>query len=74
MLYESDVSSLISKWETNLSNHSADYGIGVRDCIYDLRTLMDNQLADEAFEEQLKVDANVWENYFKELLADGILA
>ena len=46
MLYNSDINSLLSQWESSLSNHTPDYKIAVRDCIYDLKTLMD-RITDE---------------------------
>ena len=79
MLYESDINGLLSKWEAHLDSQPSEYKIGVRDCIYDLRCLMDKNheeeaLAQEAFEQTLKMDEEYWNDYFNNLTADGIFA
>ena len=74
MLYNSDINGLLSQWEDRLKGQSPDYRIAVSDCIYDLKCLMDKQLADEAFEHQLEEDSDKWDDYFNNLLADGIFA
>lgn len=52
MLYTSDINQLLSKWEAGLDNHSSDYKIGVRDCIYDIQHLITESLQEEALEEE----------------------
>lgn len=63
MLYESDINSLLSQWQERLNFQTAEqpYKDAIRDCIYDVRMLMDENfkeemLAREAFEQQLKED------------------
>lgn len=61
MLYESDISQLLTRWEAGLDKQSPDYKIAVRDCIYDLRMLVDKQFQEEAmaaesFEQRLEED------------------
>ena len=73
MVLESDISSLMDKWESNLSNQSPDYKIAVRDCIYDLKCMIDRQMeeeADDAFEQQLK--EGDWDGFFRGLMQDGM--
>lgn len=67
MLYESDINNLMSQWEERLCflGVSQSYKDGIRDCMYDLKTLMDKNLeeealANEAFEQQLKEDAEFY--------------
>lgn len=67
MLYESDIKNLMSQWEERLCflAVSQSYKDGVRDCIYDLKTLMDKNLeeealANEAFDQQLREDAEIY--------------
>lgn len=80
MLYESDISQLLTRWEAGLDKHSSDYKIAVRDCIYDLRGLIDKQheeesiCANEAFEQQLEQDAQFWNDYYNAFLNnDGLM-
>ena len=62
MLYESDVSSLLSQWQKELKESTdASYKDGLRDCIYDLTMLLDERfkeeiLAKEAWEQQMADD------------------
>lgn len=63
MLFDGDLSALMTQWQERLQFQTPDYKIAVRDCIYDLKTLMDKQFADEIFEQQLKEDAE----YYMEL-------
>lgn len=68
MLYESDVNSLLLQWEAGLDKQEAGYKDGVKDCIYDLQCLMNEHfaeeaLANEAFEQQLKQDEQLWDEY-----------
>ena len=79
MLYSSDINSLLSQWETNMEGQTPDYKDAVRDCIYDLRCLMDKNFLDEAessdsFEQQLKMDEDKWNSYFNSLFEDGLFA
>lgn len=67
MLYESDINNLMSQWEERLCflGVSQSYKDGIRDCMYDLKTLMDKNLeeealANEAFDQQLKEDAEIY--------------
>ena len=67
MLYESDINNLMSQWEERLCflGVSQSYKDGIRDCMYDLKTLMDKNLeeealANEAFDQQLKEDAEFY--------------
>ena len=79
MLYESDISQLLTRWEAGLEKQSSDYKIAVRDCIYDLKGLIDKQqeleavavereTANEAFEQQLEQDAQFWKDYYNAFL------
>lgn len=79
MLYESDLNTLLTQWEVRLDKQSSDYKDCLRDCIYDLKSLIDRNFADEllaseAFEQQLAEDERDWEAYFNNLLTDGIFA
>jgi hypothetical protein len=81
MLYDSDLSNLLSQWQEIADRPFVDssYKDGVRDCIYDLKTLIDKQfqeecLANEAFEQRIKKDEKYWNEYFDNLLADGMFA
>ena len=62
MLYESDISSLLSQWQKELKeSKDPSYKDGLRDCIYDLRMLIDEHfkeevLAQEAWESQMAED------------------
>lgn len=62
MIYESDIDGIISKWtDSTAFKTESQYKDAVMDCIYDLRSLMDKNfaeevLAHEAFEQQLKED------------------
>ena len=67
MLYESDINNLMSQWEERLCflGVSQSYKDGIRDCMYDLKTLMDKNLeeealANEAFDQQLMEDAEIY--------------
>ena len=67
MLYESDINNLMTQWEERLCflGVSQSYKDGIRDCMYDLKTLMDKNLeeealASEAFDQQLKEDAEIY--------------
>lgn len=60
MLYESDLNKLLGQWTERLDFQTAkqEYKDAVRDCIYDLKCLLDKNfeeeaLAEEAFEQQL---------------------
>ena len=59
MIYESDVSNLITSWKNELKqNQDATYKDGIRDCIYDLTMLIkksseEDALAKEAWEQQM---------------------
>jgi len=76
MLYESDISQLLTRWEAGLANQSSDYKIAVRDCMYDLKGLIDEQHkqeaetmdAKESFEQQLEQDAQFWKDYYNAFL------
>ena len=77
MLYESDINQLLSQWEAGLSRHSPDYKVAVRDCIYDLKCLIernfsDEIMANEAFEQQVR--EGKWEEFFDSLTKDGLFA
>lgn len=80
MLYDSDVNTLLSQWQERLSFQTAkqEYKDAVRDCIYDLRMLIDKQfqeecLANEAFEQKLKEDKELWDNYLSgSYVGDGV--
>lgn len=81
MLYESDISHLLSQWQERLSSDSNEqpYKDCLSDCIYDLNCLMDKNFAEEAlaqesFEQQLKKDDKYWDSFFDNLIADGMFA
>ena len=81
MIYESDIDKLINQWVENpVFKSEPQYKDAVMDCIYDLRKLMDKNfideiLAHEAFEEQLKEDSKFWNDYYNAFLKnDGIMA
>ena len=70
MLYDSDLNQLLAQWAERLSFQTAkqEYKDAVRDCIYDLRILIDKQfqeeiMANEAFEQQLKENSDYWNGY-----------
>lgn len=70
MLYDSDISNLLSQWQetANRPFFPSPYKDAVRDCIYDLKCLVDKSfeeeaLANEAFEQQLKKDEECWIEY-----------
>ena len=81
MLYDSDLSNLLSQWQEIAARPFVDssYKDGVRDCIYDLKCLVDKQfqeecLANEAFEQQLKEDELLWNKYLSGGYAgDGVV-
>jgi hypothetical protein len=81
MLYESDINKLLSQWTERLTFQTAEqpYKDAVRDCIYDLRMLTDKQfqeecLANEAFEQQLREDEHLWNEYLSASYAgDGVV-
>ena len=63
MLYDSDLNALLSQWEERLSYQTTEqpYKDALRDCIYDVRMLIDKQfqeeaLAKEAWEQQMADD------------------
>lgn len=63
MLYDSDVNALLSQWQEVANRPFVDssYKDAVRDCIYDLRMLVDKQfqeevMAAESFEQRLEED------------------
>lgn len=64
MLYTSDINQLLTRWEAGLSQHSPDYKIGVRDCIYDLKRLIDADFVEEILEKES----------FEQQLADSYLS
>ena len=77
MLYEGDISQLVQQWEDRLDNQTLDYKVGVMDCIYDLKNLIDKQseeeaLANEAFQQQMKEGR--WDEFFDSLIEDGLFA
>lgn len=81
MVYESDISSLLSEWKKMLKDKAIEpsYKDAIRDCIYDLNCLIDNNfsqeaLAQEAFEQQMKEDWDCWQGYFNNLTSDGVCA
>ena len=60
MLYSSDFNGLLARWdkETKDSHREQPYKDAVRDCIYDLRCMIDDKfaeemLAQEAWEQQM---------------------
>ena len=81
MLYESDINNLMSQWEERLCflGVSQSYKDGIRDCMYDLKTLMDKNLeeealANEAFEQQLKEDAEFYRELEEMVKNKGVYA
>ena len=81
MLYESDINNLMSQWEERLCflGVSQSYKDGIRDCMYDLKTLMDKNLeeealANEAFEQQLKEDAEFYREMEEMIKKEGVYA
>jgi hypothetical protein len=81
MLYESDINNLMSQWEERLCflGISQSYKDGIRDCMYDLKTLMDKNLeeealANEAFEQQLKEDAEFYRELEEMVKNKGVYA
>ena len=81
MLYDSDLNKLLDQWIERLSFQTAkqEYKDALRDCIYDLKCLVDKQfqeecLANEAFEQQLKEDELLWNKYLSGGYAgDGVV-
>lgn len=81
MLYESDLNKLIDQWTDRLGFQTAqqEYKDAVRDCIYDLKMLIDKQfqeeiMSNEAFEQQLKRDEKLWDEYISGVYAgDGVV-
>lgn len=62
MLYDSDINGLLSQWEARLncpeSDDSPSYKDALRDCIYDVKSIIDADFTEEilereAFEQQL---------------------
>lgn len=48
MIYESDIDGIISKWtDSTAFKTESQYKDAVMDCIYDLRSLMDKNFAEE---------------------------
>ena len=81
MLYESDISHLLSQWQERLESNCNEqsYKDCLSDCIYDLNCLMDKNFAEEAlaqesFKQQIKKDDKYWDSFFDNLLADGMFA
>ena len=81
MLYESDINNLMSQWEERLCflGVSQSYKDGIRDCMYDLKTLMDKNLeeealANEAFEQQLKEDTEIYREMEEMIKKEGVYA
>ena len=81
MLYESDINNLMTQWEERLCflGVSQSYKDGIRDCMYDLKTLMDKNLeeealANEAFEQQLKEDAEFYRELEEMVKNKGVYA
>ena len=82
MLYSSDFNGLLARWdaETKDSHREQSYKDAVRDCIYDLRCMIDDKfaeemLAQEAWEQQMEKDSKIWSNYLEnKFVQDGILA
>jgi hypothetical protein len=81
MLYESDINNLMSQWEERLCflSVSQSYKDGIRDCMYDLKTLMDKNLeeealANEAFDQQLKEDAEIYREMEEMIKKEGVYA
>ena len=74
MLYEGDISRLLKQWETRSEQQSADYKVAVKECIYDLESFMDKQLADEAFEQQLESDKEYYKELEEVLINEGVYA
>lgn len=79
MLYESDLTNLLSQWQERLGENKVEqsYKDALNDCIYDLRTLIDSNftqeaLAQESFMQKLKEDEATWNDFFQSLTADGI--
>lgn len=80
MLYESDINQLLDQWKTraNCPVFSDEYRCSVSECIYDLNRLIkktydEEALANEAFEEQLKRDEQLWNEYLSGAYAeDGV--
>ena len=80
MLYESDLNNLLSQWKERMNEQTdSAYKDAVSDCIYDLNSLLDKSLSDEAlalesFHQQVKENEQYWNDYFNNLIADGIFA
>ena len=77
MVYESDLNNLLSQWQeiTHRPLVDTSYKDAVRDCIYDLKTLVDKQfqeeiMAKEAFEQQLEQDKAFYKD-LENMLANG---
>ena len=82
MLYESDINRLLTQWESDLDKHSPDYKLAIRDCIYDIKCLIDKQfaeeaLAEESFEQQfaeMEKDPKFWSTYYEQMFnCNGLL-
>ena len=81
MLYESDINNLMSQWEERLCflGVSQSYKDGIRDCMYDLKTLMDKNLeeealANEAFDQRLKEDAEIYREMEEMIKKENVYA
>ena len=82
MLYSNDFNGLLARWdkETKDSHREQPYKDAVRDCIYDLRCMIDDKFAEEmlvqeAWEQQMEKDSKLYSEYLEnKFVQDGILA
>lgn len=82
MLYESELTNLLSQWQERLgtTDNNSSYKDALSDCIYDLRTVIDSSfaeeaLANEAFEQSLQENEAQWIDYFEDrFIHEGIVA
>ena len=80
MLFDTEINKLLSQWKNRLSlfAFSSQYRDGVRDCMYELKSLRDKQFneeidANEAFEQRLAEDAKLYEE-LEQMLNDKELS
>lgn len=78
MLYESDITGLIDQWKDRAESCSIEqsYKDGINDCIYDLLSLLDKisadeSLAQESFDQTLKNDSDILNEYFSNYVNNG---
>lgn len=78
MVQESDISNLISIWEQRLSNtlYSNDYKIAIKECLFDLKKVLDTPKTYEEFIDSIvaNLPSEEVEEYLREQEADSYLS